>query len=458
MNKLWVRLSLGFLLLTWAVLGVVVLVVYNSVQISFREYVNERDAALFGSPQIDDLVNYYRTTGSWQGVAALLGQPGRGRSVGGRGPQTYIATSDHIIAAATNATWVGQPLESIGASRTTPLLLDGQLIGILGQQTPGEQALQTAEQRFVEQVNGGVILAGGVTTLLALAAGVILAFSLTRPLQLLATRLSHWTAAAVGEQVPVEGSAEVRQLASEFNAMSQRLAEAEQVRQQMAADVAHELRTPVTVLRGHLEAMMDGIYPLDVEHVAVAYEQTLHLTRLVEDLRLLTQAEAGRLPLKFEAVAPGDLVQRAAARFAPLAQDAGVNLMAEVDALLPTLHADRDRLLQVFDNLLTNALRHTAEAGVIRLRAVRANGAVRFIVANTGEIDAGTAAHLFDRFWRADDARSRDAGGSGLGLAITRQLVRLHQGEIHVESNAGETRFVITFGAPRAIDLPTARA
>lgn len=450
MNKLWVRLSLGFLLLTWVVLGVVAWVVYNSVQTSFREYVNERDAALFGSPLIDDLVNYYRTAGSWQGVAALLGQPGHGRGIGGRGPQTYIATPDHVIVAATDATWVGQTLESIGASRTTPLLLDGQLIGILGQQTPGEQALQAAEQRFVEQVNWGLILAGSVTTLLALAAGVLLAFSLTRPLQLLATRLSHWTAATVGEQVPVEGSAEVRQLAGEFNAMSQRLAEAEQVRQQMAADVAHELRTPVTVLRGHLEAMMDGVYPLDVEHVAVAYEQTLHLSRLVEDLRLLTQAEAGRLPLKFEAVAPGELVQRAAARFAPLAQDAGVNLVAEADALLPTLRADRDRLLQVFDNLLTNALRHTAESGVIRLRAVGANGAVRFIIANTGEIDAETAAHLFDRFWRADDARSRDAGGSGLGLAITRQLVRLHQGEIHVESDAGETRFVI--------DLPTASA
>ncbi|HHW88085.1 MAG TPA: HAMP domain-containing protein [Chloroflexi bacterium] len=448
MNKLWVRLSLGFLLLTWVVFGVVTLVVYNSVQTSFREYVNERDAALFGSPLITDLVNYYRTAGSWEGVAALLGQPGRGRGVGGHGPQTYIATPDHVIVAATDATWVGLTLESIGASRTTPLLLDGQLIGILGQQTPGEQALQAAEQRFVEQVRWGLALAGSVTTLLALAAGVLLAFSLTRPLQLLATRLSHWTAATVGEQVPVEGSAEVRQLAGEFNAMSQRLAEAEQVRQQMAADVAHELRTPVTVLRGHLEAMMDGVYPLDVEHVAVAYEQTLHLSRLVEDLRLLTQAEAGRLPLKFESVTPGDLVRRAAARFAPLAQDAGVSLVVDEGALLPTIRADRDRLLQVFDNLLINALRHTPTSGAIRLRVLQDDGMVRFIVANTGEIDAETAAHLFDRFWRADDARSRDAGGSGLGLAITRQLVRLHQGEIHVETGDGETRFVI--------DLPAA--
>ena len=447
MNRLWVRLSLGFLLLTWAVLGVVALVVYNSVQTSFREYVSERDAALFGSPLIDDLVNYYRTAGGWEGVDALLGQPGHGRGVGGRGPQTYIATPDHSIVAATDATLVGQTLEAIGASRTTPLLLDGQVIGILGQQTPGEQALDAAEHRFIEQVNLGLIMAGIVTTLLALALGVLLAFSLTRPLQLLAARLSRWTAATVGEQVPVEGSAEVRQLAGEFNAMSQRLADAEQVRQQMAADVAHELRTPVTVLRGHLEAMMDGVYPLDVEHVAVAYEQTLHLSRLVEDMRLLTQAEAGRLPLKLDLLPPGELVQTATARFAPLAQDAGVALIEEVRAGLPAIRADRGRLLQVFDNLLTNALRHTPAGGVIRLQAEPFSGGVRFVVANTGAIDAETAAHLFDRFWRADDARSRDAGGSGLGLAITRQLVRLHQGEIYVEVGDGATRFVIELPA-----------
>ena len=194
-------------------------------------------------------------------------------------------------------------------------------------------------------------------------------FSLTQPLRQLAGRLALWTPATVGEQVPVEGSAEVRQLADEFNAMSQRLAAAEQVRQQMAADVAHELRTPVTVLRGHLEAMLDGVYPLDVEHVAVAYEQTLHLSRLVDDLRLLTQAEAGRLPLKLEALAPGDLVAQSIARFEPLAQDAGIALHGDAASGLPSIEGDRARLLQVFDNLLINALRHTAADGAISLSA-----------------------------------------------------------------------------------------
>lgn len=449
MNRLWERLALSFVIVTWAVIGVVALVVYNSVQTSFRQYVGARDAALFGSPLIEDLVAYYDTNGSWSGAQALLGQPGRGRTTGGRGAQTYIADADGLIVAATDVEWIGLNKTEIGFSRMTPLTLDGVHIGNLGQQTPAYQALDDAEHRFMAQVSQGLILAGGVTTLLSLGLGIALAFSLTRHLQMLATRLAQWTPATVGEQVPVEGTAEVRQLALEFNAMSQRLATAEQVRQQMAADVAHELRTPVTVLRGHLEAMMDGVYPLDVEHVAVAYEQTLHLSRLVDDLRLLTQAEAGRLPLTLEPVAPAMLVTQSLARFEPLVQDAGIVLESEATGDLPLIQADRARLFQVFDNLLINALRHTPAEGRIRLCAVQNSSSVRFVVSNSGEIGAEIAAHLFDRFWRADDARSRDAGGSGLGLAITRQIVILHGGSIHVESSDGETHFI--FDLPMAV-------
>lgn len=188
---------------------------------------------------------------------------------------------------------------------------------------------------------------------------------------------------------------------------------------------------------------MDGVYPLDVEHVAVAYEQTLHLSRLVDDLRLLTQAEAGRLPLVIKPTSPASLVTQTIARFEPLAQDAGIALASEVASDLPMIQVDHARLFQVFDNLLINALRHSAADGRICMHALLHSDAVRFIVSNSGEIDAETAAHLFDRFWRADGARSRDAGGSGLGLAISRQIVLLHGGSIDVESSDGETRFII---------------
>ncbi|MBE0690972.1 MAG: HAMP domain-containing histidine kinase, partial [Anaerolineae bacterium] len=241
--------------------------------------------------------------------------------------------------------------------------------------------------------------------------------------------------------VPVQGTVEVRELAVAFNQMAGDLAAADEQRQRMAADVAHELRTPVSVLRGHLEAMMDGVYPLDNAHVAVAYDQSLHLARLVEDLRLLTMAEHGRLSLHRESTAPLDLAEAAVARFAPLAQDGDVSLRHEIAPDLPALDVDAGRIRQVIDNLLSNAVRHTDAGGSIALTVKRESSAVVFSVRNTGVLPPDQAAHVFDRFWRADAARQADSGGSGLGLAIARQLVRLHGGDLWVETAANETAF-----------------
>ena len=243
--------------------------------------------------------------------------------------------------------------------------------------------------------------------------------------------------------MPVEGPTEVRELAGEFNALSYRLAASEQQRQQMSTDVAHELRTPVTVLRGHLEAMMDGVYPLDAEHLVVAYDQTIHLARLVEDLRLLTQAEAGRLALNPTSVAVDSMVEAAVARFGPLAQDAEIDVTPGVDPNLPFVRVDENRMQQVFDNLLANALRHTPAGGEISITARRNGSFVEIAVTDPGQLASSEVEHLFDRFWRADDARQRDAGGSGLGLAITRQLILLQHGDIRAQVQDGTISFLL---------------
>jgi two-component system sensor histidine kinase BaeS len=203
----------------------------------------------------------------------------------------------------------------------------------------------------------------------------------------------------------------------------------------------------VTVLRGHLEAMMDGVYPLDLEHLATGYDQTLHLARLVEDLRLLTQAETGRLELHLEPLAVSSLVAAAVVRFAPLAEDAGVTVTEAVTPDLPPVRVDSGRMQQVFDNLLANALRHTPAGGEIAVTARRAGKFVEITVTNPGVLASNELDHLFDRFWRADAARQRDAGGSGLGLAITRQLVLLQGGAIRAEAQEDTVHFVLTLPA-----------
>lgn len=461
MNRLWVRLAVAFVLVTWAVLAIVAFVVYRSVESSFIQYVSERDAAILGSDWIGDLANYYAATGSWTGAEPLLPATGPGAGAGhgaaaasfrgGRGgAQSFVANPDGIIVVATNPDWIGQSIAAIGVSSKSPIVVDGVTVGIFGQQSMATQALVTAELRFTDELNSGLLGIVLVSTLAALALGITLAYTLARPLQRLAQRIDTLGSRELGAQVPVEGPIEVSEIAHAVNDMSARLAAGEEQRRQMSSDIAHELRTPVTVLRGHLEAMMDGVYPLDVPHVATAYDQTLHLARLVDDLRLLTQAEGGRLALHFQPVAPAALVADAATRFAPLAEDTGIDLVQQIAPGLPDVRVDRGRMQQVLDNLLTNALRHTQPGGAIEIALQPGPQGVRIVVANSGHIPDEQLAHIFDRFWRADEARERDAGGSGLGLAITRQLIMLQHGAIHAESGAGTTRFII--------DLPPVQA
>ncbi len=219
------------------------------------------------------------------------------------------------------------------------------------------------------------------------------------------------------------------------------------MRQRMAADIAHELRTPVSVLRGHLEAMRDGIFALDQEHLAVAHEQTLYLGRLVDDLRVLTLAEAKHLPLNITSVSLTDLASDLVERFRPLALDTNVQLIFSTSAPNVPIQADAQRLQQVLGNLLTNALRHTPPEGEIAVTVGQDADRIRLAVRNSGShLTADEANHVFMPFWRASESREHDTGGSGLGLAISKQLIELHHGKMWVAS----TQTQVTF----AFDLP----
>ena len=454
-NTLWFRLALISLLVTWAAIGVVALSVGSVTEASFRSYVQGQNVQRFGADVITALEDYYAANGGWEG--AELPQPGEGSGQGGgqgrggsgqRGAQMVVADPSGHILLATDETLVGEMLSPV-AQEGAALLSEGDhVVGLLAQITPGTQALGDAEAAFLAQTQRGLLLAAVAAGLVAVVLGLVLAWGVTRPLRSLTDAVRDLSGGALGRQAPLSGPVEMVTLARSFNAMSADLAEGEQQRQRMAADVAHELRTPVSVLRGRLEAMLDGVFPLDSANLAVAYDQTLHIARLVDDLRLLTMAEAGRLPLERTLAQPGAIAAQAVALFEPLALDAGVTLAAEIAPDLPLVLADVDRLRQVFGNLLSNALRHTPEGYAITVQVSRAAAGVQIDVRNTGSrLTAEEIAHLFDRFWRAEEARARDSGGSGLGLAITRQLVRLHGGDIRVSSDAQSVTFTFTLPA-----------
>ncbi|MGD8625138.1 MAG: HAMP domain-containing sensor histidine kinase [Anaerolineae bacterium] len=242
-------------------------------------------------------------------------------------------------------------------------------------------------------------------------------------------------------RAPVQGSPEFRHFARAFNRMAAALETADRQRRELLADVAHELRTPLTIVQGNLEGLRDGVYEATPEHLDLVLEETQKLGRLVEDLRLLTLAEAGQLPLDVQALDASQLLADVRDVFAPQAQEAGVELDVEVAAGLPTLLADPQRLGQVLDNLVANALRHTPAGGQVVLGAEGVDGGgpgqIRFWVTDTGEgIAEEDLPRIFDRFWRGDPARAHGAGaGSGLGLAIAKSLVEAHGGRIWAESD-----------------------
>lgn len=245
------------------------------------------------------------------------------------------------------------------------------------------------------------------------------------------------------------GRGEFNDLARSFNHMVVQLQEEDQRRRNLTADVAHELRTPLQIIQGNLEGVIDGVYAPTPEHLAATLDETRQLARLVEDLRVLSQAEAGQLAMQREPVDLAELVADVVTSFSVPADEAGVRLetnLPPVGAPLCTM-GDYGRLDQVLSNLVANALRHTPAGREITLSAAAAGaGMVALSVRDTGEgIAADALPYIFGRFYRADPSRTRATGGSGLGLAIARQLVLAHGGRIEVTSvpGAGSTFTVI---------------
>jgi signal transduction histidine kinase len=247
------------------------------------------------------------------------------------------------------------------------------------------------------------------------------------------------------------GPRELRALARAFNSMLERLRHNELQRRQLLADVTHELRTPVAVLQGNLEAMVDGVYLADAEHLGPLLEETRLLSRLIDDLRTLSLAESGVLELHREPTDLGVLVGEVIAAFRTPAESGGVALRAEVPDNVPLAEIDPLRVREVLINLTANALRHTPPGGEVCIAVAAAAGSLRFSVADTGTgIAPGDLPHVFERFYK-----TADSTGSGLGLAIARNLVLAHGGEIEAES-AAENGTTIRFALP--LDPPAGPA
>ena len=239
----------------------------------------------------------------------------------------------------------------------------------------------------------------------------------------------------MGQQVPVRSQDEIGELAGAFNQMSAELESLTAQRQQMTADIAHDLRTPLTVIGGYIESMQDGVLAPTPERLKTIYKEVQHLQRLVADLRTLSLAEAGQLSLNPVWIAPQDLLKQVEATYRLAAKQKGVELVLMENATLPEIQVDSDRMMQVLSNLVGNALRHTSTSGKIQLKADHVQGWIDLIVADNGQgIAPEVLPQIFDRFYRGDQARQDHEGESGLGLAIANSIVAMHGGELWAHS------------------------
>ncbi|MFB9838841.1 sensor histidine kinase [Actinoallomurus acaciae] len=273
--------------------------------------------------------------------------------------------------------------------------------------------------------------------LLTVAITVLAGVRLVRPLRALTEAAQRITGGDLATKVKVGGRDEIGRLASAFNDMAEARARMEALRKTMVSDIAHELRTPLSNVRGWLEATEDGLTRPDEQLISSLLEEALLLQRIIDDLQDLAMADAGRLRLCPEDVRLHDVLAQVAAAHRARSDEAGVTLTVRADDDVD-VHADPVRLRQAVGNLVSNALRHTPPGGTITVHGRRDGQWISIDVTDTGTgIDPSDLPHVFDRFWRAEKSRTRQAGGSGLGLPIVRKLAEAHGGTVTAASEPG---------------------
>jgi signal transduction histidine kinase len=295
-------------------------------------------------------------------------------------------------------------------------------------------------------------LAAGATGLLAISLATRNALSPVRSLTRAARGLGTGD---LSHRVTVDRADEVGELARTFNDMADGLEEAEEQRRTLTADVAHELRTPISNLQGYLEAIKDGVLQADQATIENLYQQVRHLSHLVEDLRMLALAETGSLPLYLSPERIDEIAAATVAAFKPRADEKRIGLSVESEGDVPKVSADRTRMGQVIANLIENAVTNTPEGGKVAVRVGRFGpDRIRLVVEDTGiGIPADKLPLIFERFYRVDPSRARATGGAGLGLTIVKRLVEAHRGTVSVDSQVGKgTAFTIEL--PAAVDTP----
>jgi signal transduction histidine kinase len=444
------RLILSFALVVALSIAGVVLIALSGTQREVRSFMSAGGMARLETIQ-ENLEQYYKTQGTWEGAGTLLNvSHGMGQGQGGQGMLMngllVLADADGTRLATSSQQPVTGKLTEEELERSLALKSGLRTVGYL--YFEGGMLFSSGDESYlVTRLANAALVAGLTAGTLALLLSLFLSYRLLRPVQEL-TRASHGMAQGdLSQRVRVEGDDEMAELARTFNYMAGSLQSAQASRRAMTADIAHELRTPLAVQRANLEALLDGVYPLNSENLAPVLEQNHLLTRLVDDLRTLALVDAGQLKLERVQSDLSLLAEHLVARFRAQAEKNGVRLsFSPPEAALPALQVDPQRIEQILSNLISNALRYTPAGGQIEVAISNQPGQVSLLIHDSGPgIPEDSLGMVFERFYRADKSRSRSEGGSGLGLAIARQLAEAHGGTLSAANHPqGGAVFTLT--------------
>ncbi len=448
MRSLATKLTLAFLAI--GVLGVLLVAIISNMQVRnrFDQFISERES----SSLTEQLAAHYTAEGDWGALEQFLSVFPNGSLPG---PWIVLVDSaeNELIRWPPNGRFALQQRTS-----RTPVTVDGVTIATIIHEPPPRRAtggLPQPETNFLRDVTMASMISAGIAVVCALLAGAWLARRMMKPLNALTAATQAMAAGELGTQVDVRSRDEIGRLADSFNQMSHDLAEANQLRTQMTADIAHDLRTPLSILQGYLEGLKEGELTGSPRLYNLLYDEAQQLNHLIQELRTLSLADAGELPLNVRPLDPKALLERTGLAYVMRAEQQGITLRIEAADDLPHIEVDLQRMTQVLNNLVANALIHT-QSGTIVLSAHQAGVAILLQVSDTGKGIAETdLPYIFDRFYRADKSRTRsehEAGSSGLGLAIAKAIVVAHGGEIAAESQLDHgTTFTIKLTTKLAI-------
>lgn len=457
-HNLTFRLLAAFALIIIVIFGSVFFFTYRTTRAQINQ-VGERLETLQDRRVQSELSRYYQLVNSWDGVQTIVVQWGNlyGRRI-------ILTNTNSIVVADSKEELVGTVYSDKAAGQPMVLvqvpLSDEPFNALVPAQAnptpeyPGVTTIigtlhilhgempdlnRTALQITYNSI-GGYFIWGG---LLAGTIAILLAFLLSRrilsPVKALTSAARQFGKGDFSQRVDYAGKGEFGELAGSFNSMADDLDRTQRLRQNMVADVAHELRTPLSNLKGYLEAISDGVVQPDEVTIHSLNEEASSLSRLVEDLQELSLADAGELKMTFQAEDISRLIKETVTALNPKASIKDLTLTVNLPDVISPVNIDNHRIKQVLYNLLENAIAHTPGGGKINVTAREQGGMVYISVSDTGEgIPPEDLKMIFERFYRVDKSRARATGGSGLGLTISKRLVEAHGGTIKAESQVGQ--------------------